>query len=298
MPRDSDVRNSYRQEDVVLATWAYPDACASVLMARWLGKPCVVKVHGSDLNVFARLRGARAIIRRILPKAEGIISVSHALTTILRDHDVPAERVHFVPNGVDATLFQPRNKQAARAELGVPLDQRLALYVGRLEEPKGIGELMTAFDDLGAQGPAFALALLGKGPWEGRVRAWAAAHGDRVRVLGERPLTDVATWLAACDLLVLPSWREGTPNVVLEALASGRPVVATGVGGVPDVVRPAAGVIVPPRDAGRLATALAAVLARQWDPYAIAATGPGSWEDSAARVYQVLERAVEHRGRG
>lgn len=278
--------------DVVLATWAYPDACAATIVAHRLGKPCCVKVHGSDLNVFAKLRGAGAIIRRILPSAEAVVSVSRPLTALLREHEVPAQRIHLVSNGVDPAIFRPRDRVQARAQLGVHGDERLALFVGRLEPAKGVGELTTAFDSLASALPRLSLALAGKGPSEPEVRRWAATHGNRVRVLGERPLEEVATWLAACDVFVLPSWREGTPNAVLEALASGRPVVATSVGGVPDILRPQGGVMVPPRDGAALATAITDVLSREWPPLDVSATGPGTWQASAARLHEVLQRVA------
>jgi teichuronic acid biosynthesis glycosyltransferase TuaC len=96
--------------------------------------------------------------------------------------------------------------------------------------------------------------------------------------------------MGARDVMTLPSWAEGTPNVVLEALASGRPVVATRVGGIPDLLQGrGAGVVVPPRDAETLAAALQEALERRWDEAAICARGPTSWRESAAGVASVLE---------
>ena len=90
-------------------------------------------------------------------------------------------------------------------------------------------------------------------------------------------------------MLTLPSWAEGTPNVVLEALSSGRPVVATSVGGIPDVLRdPATGIIVPPRDPAALAAALTRALEQTWDEARVRASGPASWTESAEALRQVL----------
>ena len=99
--------------------------------------------------------------------------------------------------------------------------------------------------------------------------------------------------MAAADVMTLPSWNEGTPNVVLEALASGRRVVATRVGGIPDVVSsPALGELCEPRDVAALANALRRVLAEPGDPAAIAASATISWDESAGRLYEVLSAAV------
>jgi glycosyltransferase involved in cell wall biosynthesis len=196
-------------------------------------------------------------------------------------------------NGVDSARFHPRDRQASRAALGVPDDARVVLFVGRLEPQKGIHELLDAFEQVRARVRRATLALVGDGVSTGDVRARTARwEAGAVRILGSLPPGEVAAWMGACDIMTLPSWAEGTPNVVLEALASGRPVVATRVGGIPDVLADErAGILVPPRDAGALATALRQALARRWDEVAVRASGPGSWDESAQRVANVLERA-------
>ena len=122
--------------------------------------------------------------------------------------------------------------------------------------------------------------------------------GDRVLFAGPRPFAEVPVWMGACDLVTLPSHHEGTPNVLLEALASGRRVVATRVGGIPDVVhRPELGALVAVGDADALASALAEELARPYDAAAVAALGArGGWDESAARLQDSLARAVDDAG--
>jgi glycosyltransferase involved in cell wall biosynthesis len=167
------------------------------------------------------------------------------------------------------------------------------LFVGRLEPQKGIHELLDAFEQLRARLPRAMLALVGDGVSSGDVRARAGQwEPGAVRQLGALAPGEVAAWMGACDILTLPSWAEGTPNVVLEALASGRPVVATRVGGIPDVVDDGrAGILVPARDASALGAALHDALVRRWDEFAVRASGPGSWAESAERVQAVLESA-------
>jgi glycosyltransferase involved in cell wall biosynthesis len=104
--------------------------------------------------------------------------------------------------------------------------------------------------------------------------------------------------MAAADLVTLPSYMEGCPNVVLEALASGRPVVATNVGGIPEILSDECGRLVPPRDAGALAQALASVLDRTWDAEAISAHGSRSWETVAAELLEVFESLLSVRAKG
>ncbi len=289
-------RARLQSADVVFGTWAYPDACAAVLLARSLGKPSVVKVHGSDLNVIAKRPSARAVLSRVLPLADALVSVSGPLSEELVALGVPRERIHLVGNGVDDAVFRLQDRAEARRELGVPEGRSVVFFVGRLEPAKGIDELMTAWDTVAKELPSATLVLAGDGVLRAKVDAWARAHGEAVRVLGAQPLKAIARWHGASDLFTLPSWREGTPNAVLEALASGRPVVATRVGGIPDVLRdPEAGALVPAKDAPALAAALIAALRKTWDPVAVRATGPGTWRESASKLHAVLEQAARGR---
>lgn len=280
--------------DVVLGSWAYPDGCAAVALARVLGVPAVVKLHGSDINVVGRMPGPRWILGSALPRAARVVAVSRALAGEAAELGVPRERIAVVYNGIDAELFHPRDRAAARRELGLPADRPILLYVGHLKETKGVLDLLTAFTELAARDPMPVLAVVGDGPDAGAVRSAAAALGDRVRLPGARPLPEIPTWMAACDALVLPSWNEGTPNVVLEALSCGRRVVATAVGGTPDLLdSDRLGELVPPRDPPALAAALGRAAHGAYDPRAVAAAGArGSWDDSAAALHEVLAGAV------
>jgi teichuronic acid biosynthesis glycosyltransferase TuaC len=287
-------RERLRAADVVLATWAYPDGCATALAARALAKPCVVKVHGSDVNVVLRRPAARAIAARILPVADAVVAVSHPLADELVRLGVPRERVHVVANGVDASLFFPRERSSSKKALGVADDARVLLFVGRLEPEKGLLDLLDAFDAVLAKVPDVQLVLVGDGVSIGHARARASrCKPGALRVMGALPHGEVAAWIGACDALTLPSWAEGTPNVVLEALASGRPVVATTVGGIPDLIADErCGLLVPPRDPHALADAITRALARRWDADVIRTFGPASWHQSASALRNVLELAA------
>ncbi len=283
-----------READIVLASWAYPDGCASIIMAHHLGKPCAVKVHGSDINIVAQMTSARALLKRILPKADAAISVSRQLSDELASLGLVRSRIHLVANGVSTALFHVRDRRQAREHLGVAHDRPIVLFVGRIEPQKGVDEILDAWETVRARIPEAVLVLVGDGPLKGRVQALQERWGDGLIAPGARPLAEVAEWLGACDAFTLPSWKEGTPNVVLEALASGRPVVGSRVGGIPDILADErSGLLVPAHDANALAKALIEVLSKKWDPSQVSACGPKSWAHSAAELHGVLQACCE-----
>ena len=283
------------KHDVLLGSWAFPDGVGAVALAKLLGVPAVIKVHGSDMNVLARTKAVARNLRWALPRARRVVAVSRPLGDVVASFGVPRERIDIVPNGVDGEIFHPRDRAAARAALGQAGDTRPWLvYVGRLEEEKGILDLLEAFGALARRRPDVRLALVGDGKVRPACLRAAAALGDRILVPGARPLAEIPDWLAAAQALVLPSWAEGTPNVVLEALACGRRVVATDVGGIPDLVTSAAlGELVPARQPAVLADALGRAADAVYDPAEVAAAGArGSWGESARRLEGALQAAV------
>jgi teichuronic acid biosynthesis glycosyltransferase TuaC len=287
------VRRLRNRFDVILGSFIYPDGIAATWMARLLGIPAVVYALGSDINVAPKIFGVPAQLRRTLPRASRIIAVSRDLADKTIALGAPADRTVVVPNGVDRRLFFPRDRAAARTTLQLPADARLIVYVGRVEPAKGIPELLTAFQKVAAADPKAALAVVGGGSLTERCAEVAASLPGRVHVIGPRPLAEVSTWVAAADLVTLPSHNEGTPNVVLEALAGGRRVVATNVGGIPDLITsPALGELVPPRDPEALAAALQRALQDPGDAAAISAAGPVTWDESARILAEVLRAAI------
>jgi glycosyltransferase involved in cell wall biosynthesis len=282
--------------DVVLGTFLYPDACAAAALARVLGLPLVVKAHGTDVNVVARWPLIQPAIAAALRSARFAAGVSRAMVSELIRLGAPGSRAVLLQNGVDRALFRPSNRAEARRALGLPQTDRIVLYVGGLEKEKGLGELTAAFARLRETDPRVHLVLVGGGSFGPELRAAEGALSAaqrRVILAGEQSLPAVARYLAACDVLALPSWAEGMPNVILEALAAGRPVVASRVGGVPDVIVDGrTGLLIPPRDAEELFHALRLALARTWDEATLVAAAPPSWDESADRLYGLLAEAA------
>jgi glycosyltransferase involved in cell wall biosynthesis len=174
----------------------------------------------------------------------------------------PPSRIHVVPNGVDVAAFRPQDKAPLRRALGLP-DGLLACAVGRLNHEKGFEVAIAAVARLAAGHPDLQLVVVGDGEERASLERLAAGLGlgDRVRFVGAVPPTAVADYLAAADLFVFPTRRdEAGPLVLPQAMACGLPVIASRIGGIPEVVAPAggapAGVLVPPGDAEALARAV------------------------------------------
>jgi glycosyltransferase involved in cell wall biosynthesis len=280
--------------DVVLGSWAYPDGFAAVVAAKLLGVPAVVKLHGSDINIVTKIPGARRMAAWALPRAARVVAVSRPLGDEVVALGVDRERVRIVMNGVDGDLFKPGDRAAARAELGLGTGP-LAVYVGNLKPEKGVLDLGRAWAKVLEQVPDATLLFVGDGPLEGELATMTKAHGARVRLIPRQPLERVPLYMAAADILCLPSHSEGTPNVVLEALASGRRVVATSVGGVPDLItEKTLGELVPSKDPDALAAALARALREPYDAREVARLGArGGWAASATALHAVLAEAAK-----
>jgi len=294
-----------RDIDVVLGSWAYPDGAAAVALARLIGVPAVIKVHGSDLNVQSTMFGPRTNLSLALPRVSRLVAVSAALGEKAISLGVPRHRVNVVQNGTDSSLFCVRDQSATRSALHWPggtWPRRMVLYCGRIERAKGVMDLIAAFSAIASRAPDLSLALLGEGGGMAEAKALAAPLGERVVFLGARPLAEVPQWMAASTLVTLPSHAEGSPNVIREALACGRPVVGTAVGGIPELLTTAngsvteLGAMVPARDPAALGEALLDVASRHFDPATIAAQSGGSWDLSAAALLAVLRAAHEERG--
>jgi len=249
--------------DVLHAYSLFSPAAVALFARRVLGVPTVVKVlRGGELGDLIRLRRKRFGARRAAALAHGIdrfVAISREIDAELAGLGVPAERRCLLPNGVDLERFAPADdaeRAALRARLGLGAGP-LCVYVGRLVPEKRVEDLLAAWGEVRAAHPRAELAVLGAGPCETPLRR--AAPPD-VHFFGD--VLDVAPYLRAADVFVLPSRTEGLSNALLEAMAGGLGIVATAVGGAVDLVEDGeSGRLVPPGEPLALRDALASLLA-------------------------------------
>lgn len=269
--------------DFIDAHYAYPDGVAAARIGDRLNIPVFITVRGTDLNLFPRWRSIRRRLREGLEKATGVIAVSRSLRDRLLDLGIPADLIAVVPNGVDRSLFHWRDRDEARRALGLARDEKIVLSVGSLVPAKGFEDLIRAMSLPLPRN--LKLYLIGEGPQRLLLAALIEQLGlvKRVHLRGAVSQAELPDWYAAADLFCLPSHREGCPNVVLEALACGAPVVATDVGDLKETIDTGqCGKIVSVNSAEALARGLAWALERDWDRVEISRQGAvRSWDDVA-----------------
>ncbi len=248
--------------DVVDAHYFYPDGVAAARVADALGLPLVISARGSDINRIGEIEFARRRMLAAAQRASALIAVSGALARAMTAMGMPAARLHVLRNGVDVDVFAPVPRQDARARLRITHTGPLVVAIGNLVPEKGFDLLIEAV----ARMPAARLLIVGQGPLAGKLRAQAeSVVPGRAEWRADMPQADLRFAYSAADVLALPSLREGWPNVVLESIACGTPVVAAEVGGVPEIIggARAPAKIVAARDAEVWAQALDAMIARQ-----------------------------------
>lgn len=234
------IRRLYKEFkfDCIFATWAYPDAFGSYLIAKALNIPIVIKVHGSDINIYSKYLLRRKMIVWALNRSNKVISVSNALKNQMIKIGVLEEKILVIPNGIDANLFKPIDRQECRVKLKLPVDKKIFLFIGNLVPIKGVKILIEAFSKFAYLNPDTLLLIVGDGPLEVSLRRRVEELGDTEKVLFlERCSHDkVPIYMNACDIFCLPSLNEGCPNVIIESFACGIPVVASNVGGIPELI--------------------------------------------------------------
>lgn len=241
----------------VLASWGFPDGVAIAMLCSLIKKPFYIKVHGTDVNENVEHKWRKKLIKYWFNKAQRIFCVSQNLANLLQNAGVCRDRLVVNYNGVDQKIFFP--------QVRVPGSK--LVFVGSIIATKGVNELLDAFSYVYQGNSSLQLDIIGTGPLTPSLQQKVIDLGlkERVNLLGSLNVNDVASYIRNADLLVLPSHREGVPNVVLEAFACGVPVVATDVGGIPEILTKDTGVLVPAKSVDQLSAAIVQSLDKNWD---------------------------------
>jgi glycosyltransferase involved in cell wall biosynthesis len=282
--------------DLIFSIFLYPDGYAALQIGKALSVPVVAMGIGSDINSIADPISALHT-RTLLRGIDFLVTVSDDLRKKAVLMGARPEKSRAIINGCDLSVFQVGDRAEARQKLHIDSHSEAVVYIGRMDVKKGLRELVAAAVSMRGQRPELHVYLVGEGPDRPLIEAAIQASNatSYIHALPGCAPDDVAVWMAAADLVTLPSYMEGCPNAVLEALACGRPVVATNVGGIPEIMNDACGRLVPPRDAAALAQALTSVLDASWDAQAISAHWSRSWNTVAAELRDIFETLVPNR---
>lgn len=282
--------------DLIIAYYAYPDGFAAALLAKILKKQLIIKALGSDINVFTKGRIRRLLTTFALNSADRIISVTEDLKWKMVDLGISENKISVISNGVDSSKFRPMDKVTCRKELDFPQDKIIVMFIGNFVEVKGINYLIDAFALLQKEWERnYLLVLAGDGALRKTLEDKIQALGlsGAVKVVGRKPHENIPFLINACDVFCLPSINEGCPNVILEALACGKYIVATEVGGIPKLISSSKlGILVPPRDCKQLALGLNQAVCNILNEKNLGIPMQRSWKEVAMETKNEVDRLI------
>lgn len=285
--------------DVVNTHCIYPDGVAVSLLSRFMKLPLVLSALGTDINCYSKYRIRRMEIKKALQWSDKITTVSEALKEVILRLGIKENKISVIRNGVDSANYKAKEKDKCRKTLEMNNYAKIILFVGRLVEVKGLNYLIEAMGLINQENEKDTiLYIIGEGDdlkyYQQKVTKLKL--DDCVLFVGTKSRKEMPTWYGACDLLCLPSIEEGCPNVILEALASGRPVVASKVGGVPELINKKNGVLFNRGDILGLRVALNTALETKWDRDEIINTIKGyTWEKVADRFLNLYNKIFLNR---
>jgi glycosyltransferase involved in cell wall biosynthesis len=268
----------------------------------------VLSARGTDINLFTTYPLIRRWIVYALKNCDHIIAVSNALKNVMVEIGIDSGKIEVIPNGVDAGRFRPIPKSEARNMLGIPQQATMLLSVGSLRPLKGFQYLLPAFKKLRVSRGELDLRLyiVGHGEYRKTLKQQVARLELQpyVKLTGRIPHQQLYKWYNAADIFCLASSREGWPNVVMESLACGLPVVATRVGGIPEILHSEnLGLLLDategPQLEDQLLESIQMALSRNWNREELVNYVRGhTWEAVAQKVEGVLRQTLSDRNRG
>lgn len=290
------IRSEQVRFDLIHAHFVWPNGYVAVRLGEEHRVPVVVTAHGYDIYDLPYRDGAwRDLIRETVRRADRVIAVSERTRRCAADV-APGTDPVVIPNGYRPDLFRPLDQATCREELGLPQDRPIVLTAGSFVPEKGQRHLIGAAADLTARGEDILWVLMGAGRLHGDLVGRIRQIGleDRFLLPGWADHVAMPLWLNACDLFAFPSVSESFGVVQVEAMACGKPVVATVNGGSEEIVTSDdVGTLVPAGDEPALADAIHGALARQWDEEVIRAHAARyRWETVIGSILSVYREVL------
>lgn len=238
--------------DAVNCHWIFPDGVAVQKICERLNIPLMLTALGTDLNLYMNFRFRRHVIKKALVRADRVSVLSKPMYEKCIELGISPERLAIIPNGVDLEKFVILERTLSRKKLRLPEDGKIILFIGSLVPVKGVESLLRAFALLSERDTEASrkLYIVGTGYLDNHLKKLSVdlGIGSNTEFVGPVEHSRLNDWMNAADCLCLPSLSEGHPNVMMEAIACGTPVVATSVGSIPDFVNSSTGYLTTPMD--------------------------------------------------
>lgn len=284
-----------KQLSLIDGHYIYPDGLSAVLAGKMLNIPVVLSARGSDIHQFSTFHTIRPQIAYALRHADQIISVCNALKEIIVNLGVPSKKVHVIPNGLDSSKFNIVDRAKAKNILNISINKKMILSVGGLVPVKDHKRFIESLQSVIVSNGNIKAFIIGEGTERNRLQDQInrLQLADKVKLVGQKPNEELNLWYNAADVFCLTSSREGWPNVLMESLACGTPVVATNVFGTPEIITSDNLGILVEQTADSIANGLVAALNRDWDRTVIRQHVEGrSWAVVAREVEGVFKEAI------
>lgn len=257
--------------------------------------PVVITEHTSNVLYAAVGKKDKQFVKA-WNLSDAIIRVNKKDVHLIEIFAMAGSKIKVIPNGYDAELFFPIQTSLAKEKLKLPINKKVILTIGRLDQTKGYPYMLSAVKEMITDNDDFIYIIIGDGKLKHNLESQIKKLGidNYVKLIGGKPHNEIPLWMNACDLFVLPSLNEGNPTVMFEALGCGKPFVGTRVGGVPEVITSEDyGLLVDPADPEDLAEKVLAALDREWDREKILAYARRyTWENIAKEVVGVYDQVL------
>jgi glycosyltransferase involved in cell wall biosynthesis len=287
------LKTDHKQCTVLFGTWLFPDGFSTVLLSKIFKKDVLLKVHGSDVELLAKNRLRRYFSVWAANNANAIIAVSDYLKMELVKYGVAENKIHTIYNGTDKDVFYV-NSDKKHTDKNL-VKKNIGVYVGNLKKEKGV------FDFIKSVSPEFCvennleIRVIGDGQLRKQLEEYVNNEklASYITFLGRMPQHDIADILRQASFLCLPSYHEGLPNVLVESISCGTPVIASNVGGIPEIINHENGVLVKPGQMAEISKAISTVVNKEWQREVVSKSiNISTWTDNATEIHNLIERVA------
>lgn len=240
--------------NIIHTHWTTPSGFVGVYLKKFIKVAIVCNLMGSDINTYPNYDiYSKFLTRKVINKSDRLISVSKSLKRKAETLGKPKCPINVVYMGIDTknVCYDMRYREIIRKQYNILEQEKIIMFIGHIITSKGIWELLKVFRKMDKENINVKLFLIGSGKELNRAKHFCKINriNHRVEFIGRVMHKEIGKWLSACDIFVLPSYTEGLPNVVVEAMACKRPVIATQIGGIPEIiVDNKNGILIPPKD--------------------------------------------------